>query len=391
MSAPHIVTLRERLIALITHDGPMTVAQYMGAALYDPMSGYYARRAMLGADGDFITAPEISQMFGELVGLWCAQCWLDLASPAPFHLVELGPGTGALICDIWRATAIAPGFHDAAQISLVEVSTPMRDRQATTIATATIAAAKMPAEMNPAAVMPAAMPATKMPVATWVSRLEEVAAGPALIIGNEFLDCLPVRQFVRTRDGWRERLVGVGADGALAFGLAPDVVVDDRVIPVALRQAPEGSVAEVAPALAVFVAQLAARLRTQGGRALFIDYGAATTVAGDSLQAVRAHTRVDPLEAPGGADLTAHVDFATLAALARSAGLDVAGPVAQGAWLKVLGIDVRAAALSRAQPQQAQTIARQHARLTQNDAMGALFQVICLSAPDLKTPAGFET
>ncbi len=362
VSAPRVVTLGERLLDLIAHNGPMTVAQYMGVALYDPLNGYYARRAILGADGDFITAPEVSQMFGELVGLWCAQSWMDLGSPAPLQLVELGPGTGALMSDVWRATKIVPGFHEAARISLVEVSAPMRERQAAMIANA-----------------------------TWVSRSEEVADGPAIIVGNEFLDCLPIRQFVRTADGWRERLVGVGEERALAFGLSHDAFADDAMIPIVLREAPMGSVVEIAPALPTFVAQLAARLHIHGGRALFIDYGAALTTAGDSLQAVRGHRKVDPLEDPGSADLTAHVDFATLAALARSAGLDVAGPVAQGAWLKALGMDARAAALSRAQPDKAETIARQYARLTESDGMGELFQAICLSAPGLPTPAGFET
>ncbi len=362
VNPPRIVTLRDRLLGLIAQNGPMSVAQYMAAALYDPQGGYYARRAMLGADGDFITAPEVSQMFGELVGLWCAQGWMDIGSPAPFQLVELGPGAGAMIADAWRATNIVPGFHNAARISLVEVSPPLRERQATMIASA-----------------------------TWVSRLDEVAEGPTIIVGNEFLDCLPIRQFVRTAEGWRERLVGMGDAGVLQFGLSPDAFADDAMIAPALRDAPEGSVAEIAPALPTFIAQLAARVHKHGGRALFIDYGTPTTTAGDSLQAVRGHRKVDPLDDPGGADLTAHVDFATLAALARGAGLDVAGPVAQGAWLKALGIDARAEKLSRAQPDKAEIIARQHARLTAHDGMGELFQAICLSSPGLPAPAGFET
>ena len=341
----------------------MSVARFMGAALHDPLSGYYARRAMIGAAGDFITAPEVSQMFGEIVGLWSAQCWLDMNRPAPFEWAELGPGTGALMADARRATKIVPGFHDAARVTLVEISAPLRERQQ----------AMFGADV------------------TWVARLEQLSPGPTLIIANEFLDCLPIRQFVRAGDGWRERLVGVGDDETLRFGLAPAPLDGDTLVPAALREAPVGSVAEVAPALAAFVARLAARLRLHGGRALFIDYGTPTTTAGDSLQAVRNHTKVDPLTDPGGADLTAHVDFQTLAALARAADLDVAGPVAQGAWLKALGVETRAAALSRARPDKAGTIARQLARLTGVEAMGALFQVICLSAPGLPAPAGFET
>ena len=357
-----IVTLRERLLGLIAQNGPMTVAQYMASALYDPTGGYYARRAMLGAGGDFITAPEVSQMFGELVGLWCAQSWMDMGSPAPFHLIELGPGTGALMRDARRATQIVPGFGDATQISLVEFSAGLRERQIAAIGAD----------------------------ATWVTRLEDVAKGPAIIVGNEFLDCLPIRQFVRAPDSWRERLVGVDADGELTFGLAPEALETVAPIPIQLRAAPEGSVAEIAPALPAFIAQLAARLRTHGGRALFTDYGTPTTTAGDSLQAVREHLKVGPLDTPGGADLTAHVDFATLAALARAAGLDVAGPRSQGAWLRALGMDARAAALAKARPDKAGTIARQHARLTAPDEMGELFQAICLSTPGLPAPAGFE-
>ena len=362
MSAPRIATLRERLLGLIAQGGPMTLAQYMGAALYDPLSGYSARRAMLGADGDFITAPDVSQMFGELIGLWCARSWMDMGQPAPFQLVELGPGSGAMMADVRRATKIVPGFSEAAQIALVEFSAPLRERQQSALGDGAI----------------------------WVTHLEEVADGPAIIVGNEFLDCLPIRQFVRTPDGWHERLVGAGESGALAFGLAPEALETDALIPAALRDAPAGSVAEIAPALPAFVARIAARLRAHGGRALFIDYGTPTTTAGDSLQAVRNHTKVDPLETPGAADLTAHVDFETLAALARAAGLDVAGPVAQGAWLSSLGIDARAAALAKARPDKAEVIARQHTRLTAPEEMGALFQAICLSAPGLPAPAGFE-
>lgn len=360
---PVVHTLRERLLGLIAQNGPMTVAQYMAAALYDPLGGYYARRAMLGADGDFITAPDISQMFGELVGLWCAQSWMDMGRPAPFQLVELGPGSGALMSDIRRATRKAPGFCEAAQIVLVEFSAPLRERQQAALGDS----------------------------ATWAARLEDVADGPAIVVGNEFLDCLPIRQFVRAPDGWRERLVGAGDNGALVFGLALAPLADDALIPEPLRDAPEGAVAEIAPALPAFVAQLAARLRAHGGRALFIDYGTPATTAGDSLQAVRAHAKVDPLDAPGAADLTAHVDFATLAQISRAAGLDVAGPVAQGVWLRALGIDARAQALVQARPDKDATIARQHARLTAPDEMGELFQVICLSGPGLPPPAGFDS
>jgi SAM-dependent MidA family methyltransferase len=360
---PRLVTLKDRLVELVAHNGPMTVAQYMAAALYDPMAGYYARHAMLGEAGDFITAPETSQMFGELVGLWCAQTWLEMGSPAPFQWIELGPGGGALMSDAWRAGRAAPGFRDAARLTLVEISPGLQGLQAEALAGA-----------------PAA----------WVTHLDAAPGGPQIIIGNEFLDCMPVRQFVKTRHGWRERLVGA-RDGALCFGLAPAGVDRDPLIPEGLRAAPEGVVAEVAPSLALFIDAVAARLKEHGGRALFIDYGGAVVTGGDTLQAVTRHRKVDPLADPGGADLTAHVDFAALVAHARTAGLDVAGPVSQGAWLRALGIERRAAALSVARPDKVDVIARQLRRLAGDDAMGALFQVVCLSSPGLPAPAGFAS
>jgi NADH dehydrogenase [ubiquinone] 1 alpha subcomplex assembly factor 7 len=356
-----VVSLKDRMRALIAQHGPMTVAQFMAQALHDPMSGYYARRAALGAAGDFITAPETSQMFGELVGLWCAQSWTELGSPAPVRLIELGPGTGALIRDMRRAARALPAFAAAIDVHLVESSGVLRAAQTASVADA-----------------------------AWHSRLEEAPHGPALIVANEFLDCLPVRQFVRTDDGWRERLVGVVGD-ALTFGLAPSALPDDSLIPEPLRAAPPGSVAEVAPALAAVVAQLAERLLRHAGRALFVDYGAPQTEAGDTLQAVRRHQKVDPLADPGGADLTAHVDFGALARLAHAAGLDVAGPKAQGAWLRALGVEARAAALSASRPDRADVIARQLHRLTAEAEMGVLFQAICLSSPGLPLPAGFDT
>jgi NADH dehydrogenase [ubiquinone] 1 alpha subcomplex assembly factor 7 len=355
-----IVTLKDRMRGLIAQGGPMTVAQFMALALHDPLNGYYARRAAIGADGDFITAPEVSQMFGELVGLWCAQSWEEMGRPVPVHLIELGPGNGALMADILRAASVVPSFHNALRVMFVEASGPLR-----------------------------AMQQRQAPDAAWYGRIEDAPHGPSLIIGNEFLDCFPVRQFVRAPDGWRERVVGLVGEH-LAFGLAPTPLADAAVIPQTLRDAPEGSVAEVAPALPVFVAHLAERLHAHPGRALFIDYGAPVSTAGDTLQAVRAHAKVDPLEAPGAADLTAHVDFGALSQRARDAGLKVAGPVGQGAWLAALGIETRAQTLGAARPDRAATIARQLNRLTHPEKMGVLFQAICLSSPDLPMPAGFS-
>lgn len=364
-----VTTLTDRLVALIAQNGPITVAQYMTSALYDPLNGYYSMRAGLlesgvGADGDFITAPEASQMFGELVGLWCAQEWMTLGAPAPFNLVELGPGAGTLMADAWRATKIVPGFHAAATLQLVEIGAHLKQRQAEALAKV------------------GATP-------TWIPHLNEAPDAPTLIVANEFLDCLPIRQFFRLEGRWRERLVGV-KDGALAFGFSPEPLPDESVIPPALHGAPDGAIAEVAAALPAFVTTLARRFAQAPGRALLIDYGAAETTGGDTLQAVRKHKRVDVLDTPGSADLTAHVDFPRLVSLAREAGLAVDGPAPQGAWLEALGVRERTAMLSKARPDKADGIAAQLHRLTGADEMGLHFNAVCLSSRDLPPPAGFS-
>lgn len=357
------MSLTDRLLALIAETGPITVAQYMTHALYDPQGGYYSCNARVGEDGDFLTAPESGQMFGELIGLWCAQEWLTMGSPHAFNLVELGPGNGMLITDAWRATRIVPGFHDAARIALVEVSPALREKQAQALDEAGAHAA-------------------------WIGHLDEAPDLPTLIIGNEYLDCLPIRQFVRIDGAWRERLVGA-RDGALAFGFAPGALADDSIIPPGLRDATDGAIAEVSPVTPAFVDSLADRFAQAPGRALLIDYGPIVTTGGDTLQAMRSHEHVDPLLEPGAVDLTAHVDFVELARLARAAGLEVGGPMPQGAWLEGLGVRERAAALTKSRPDKAGAIARQLERLTAADQMGVLFNVICLSSRDLPPPAGF--
>lgn len=353
--------LKRRLLDLIAQEGPLTIAQYMAFCLHDPQHGYYSTRPALGAGGDFITAPETSQMFGELIGLWCAQSWLDLGSPSPVNLVELGPGSGVLMADAWRAMKALPAFREAAQIHFLEPSPPLRTAQAETLA-------KFGAE------------------ARWINSLSDTPPGAAIIIANEYLDCLPIRQFVRTKDDWRERLVGARG-GDLAYGLAPGPA--NGLVPPALRDAPEGAIAETRDALAAFVDALAQRLKAAPGRALLIDYGAAQTTGGDTFQAVRAHRSAHPLAEPGEADLTAHVDFAALAALARAAGLDVSRPAPQGAFLRALGIEARAKTLQEARPENAPVIARQLQRLVAPDQMGGLFHALCVSSPGLCAPAGF--
>jgi NADH dehydrogenase [ubiquinone] 1 alpha subcomplex assembly factor 7 len=347
------MSLRERLFEHIRENGPMTVADFMAACLHDPEHGYYAARPAMGGEGaDFLTAPEASQMFGELIGLWCAHEWDALGKPA-FNLIELGPGRGVLMQDILRATRRVEGFHEAAAVVLVETSPVLRDAQAERVADA-----------------------------EWTLRLEDAPPGPSLIIANEFLDCMPIRQFVRGEDGWHEKLVGLGETEELVFGLS-------AALPAPESEDEVGAVREIATGLESLVYELERRLHEAPGRALFIDYGYVEPEGADTLQALSKHKKVDPLAAPGEADLTAHVDFARLARLAREAGLGVDGPAGQGAFLRGLGIEFRAEALSRANPEHAERLGRELRRLTHAEEMGALFKVICLSSPNLPPPAGF--
>jgi len=347
------MSLTQKLIDHIREAGPMTVADFMGAALYDPKDGYYATRPAIGGEGaDFLTAPEASQMFGELIGLWCAHEW-DVAGKPAFNLIELGPGRGVMMQDMLRATERIEGFHDAANIVFVEMSATLRDEQA-----------------------------SRVENADWALRLEDAPPGPSLIVANEFLDCLPIRQFVRDEDGFREKLVGVAEDGALSFGLSAS-------LPAGEDETEPGAVREIAPALEALIYEIETRLHAAPGRALFIDYGYVAPEGADTLQALKGHRKVDPLEAPGEADLTAHVDFARLTRLAHDASLGVSGPITQAHFLRALGLDYRADTLVKANPGHAQRLARELRRLTHGEEMGALFKVICLSSPNLPAPAGF--
>lgn len=352
------MSLKARLIERIGDGGPLTVAQYMDACLHDPQDGYYATRPALGEEGDFITAPLVSQMFGELIGLWAVSVWRSLGAPAPFRLVEAGPGDGTLIGDILRAGRLDPAFLAAADLWLVEASPPLRARQAEVVTKAGAAA-------------------------RWAASLAEVPAGaPLVLIANELLDCLPARQFVRTAEGWAERMVGVGADGELAFGLSPSP------LPLA-ADAPPGAVFELSPAQEAFGAELAARIVADGGAGLLIDYGRDAPSFGDTLQALRRHRKVPVLETPGEADLTMHADFPAVAAAARREGAATA-LTTQGEFLVRLGLVQRAEALAAARPERFETLERQVGRLVGADQMGRLFKALCLYYPPGLSPPGFE-
>ena len=364
MTPPGATPLFERLARRIARHGPITLADYMAVALTDPELGYYTTGDPLGAAGDFTTAPEVSQMFGELLGLWCAECWRTMGSPDPLRLVELGPGRGSLLADALRAAKPVPGVDTALELHLVEVSPVLRARQRDALG---------------------GRPAT------WHEDFGQVPDGPLLVLANEFFDALPVRQFERAARGWCERMVALGRDGrSFEFALAPPHPASALMIPDALNDAPLGSLMEVSPASTRLAGEIGRRVAAFGGAALIVDYGHAEHRTGATLQAVRRHAPHPVLESPGAADLTAHVDFAALAQAARTAGAAVHGPVPQGRFLRALGIEARAGALlQNASPAQARDVRAALHRLTDPSQMGTLFKVLAITQPRFGPPAGF--
>jgi NADH dehydrogenase [ubiquinone] 1 alpha subcomplex assembly factor 7 len=346
------------LAAEIRARGPLPVARFMELAT----AHYYRQGDPLGVAGDFVTAPEVSQMFGEILGLWLAQAWRECGRPAPARLVEVGPGRGTLMADLLRATARIEGFRDALSIHLVERSPRLREAQAERLANVQV---------------------------SWHDRLEEVPKGPLFLLANEFFDALPVHQLVRTGQGWVERRIGLGADGGFVFSL------DDRpsASAASLPEGVPGDIAELSPARDRVARRIAERIAAAGGVALLIDYGAwPAGPTGDTLQAVRGHARADPLAAPGEADLSAQVDFRTLAEAACAACAAVFGPVPQGTFLRAFGIEARALQLlERARrPEQRRDLRAGLFRLIDPAAMGELFKVLVLARPDGPLPPGFK-
>ena len=357
-------TLGDLIARRIASQGPITVADYMAQVLTDPQHGYYMSGDPFGRGGDFVTAPEISQMFGELIGLWCVDTWQRMGTPARILLVELGPGRGTLMADALRAAALAPEFLAAAELHLIEVSPALRDRQRAALGTRPV---------------------------TWHEGLADLPEGPLLLVANEFFDALPVRQFERSAEGWCERMVVLDGAGELAFGLSPPSPAAALLVPAALRDAPPGSLVEVSPGALGLAAALGRRIRDQGGAALIVDYGHTETATGISLQALRRHAPHGVLQDPGSADLTAHVDFAALVRAAEEAGVRAQGPVPQGAFLKRLGLEARAATLLRtATPAQARDVEAARRRLSEADQMGQLFKVLALADQALGPLAGFD-
>ena len=346
------MSLADSFRRLIANTGPISLTHYMAEA----NARYYAKADPLGQGGDFVTAPEISQMFGELIGLWLADMWIRAGRSEPVHYVELGPGRGTLARDALRAMkryGLEPEVH------FVETSVALKERQVLAV-----------------------------PNVQFHHDLGRVPMdGPILLVANEFLDALPISQLLRTPAGWRELVVV--PDGE-KFACIPGPRPMDAALPEPRRSLPEGTLIETCPAAAAIVYEVAGRLANQGGAALFIDYGHAEERTGSTFQAVRGHRKVDPFENPGEADLTAHVDFAALAQVALSRDALWLGTVPQGSWLKALGIEGRAEALAEFAPQHREDLAAAVHRLTDAEQMGELFKVMGLAAPDWPDGVGFD-
>jgi len=356
--------LEEIIHGRIERSGGITVAEYMELCLGHPEHGYYMSRQPFGREGDFITAPEASQIFGELVGVWVAAGWRAMGAPERIALVELGPGRGTLMRDILRAVRVMPGFSDAVRVHLVETSPGLRAIQEKTLA-------DCGAEVS------------------WHASFGDVPEGPALVVANEFFDALPVHHYERTADGWRERMVvsdaGAGGFRFAAVGDAP------RRLPEWAEDLEVGSVVELSPEREACMEGIARRLAAEGGAFLVFDYGHAVPGAGETLQAVARHRRVPVFHRPGEADLTAHVDFHALAVAAERAGMTCWGPVEQGAFLRAMGLAARYEMLRRrASARQRIVLKRGVERIAGDGQMGRLFKVLAGVSPGLPPPAPFE-
>lgn len=337
----------------IEGSGPISVAEFMRAANTE----YYNRKDPLGEDGDFITAPEISQMFGELVGLWLSDIWLRQNSPGKCHYVELGPGRGTMAADALRAME---KFEFTPPVHFIETSEALRIKQAHAV-----------------------------PTAHFYDNVDNLPEdGPLMIIANEFFDALPVRQLVATHAGWRERVVA--RDQGVKFMAMPGPHAMDNLVPMDFRHAPPHSIYETSPDASGIMYEIASRLSKQGGVMLVVDYGYAQPGLGSTLQSVKDHKFADPFDDPGARDLTAHVNFLEIANLARMRDLRVSGPMEQGAWLSALGINQRAAALVEASPDRSEEIFAARNRLVDSSEMGSLFKVLAISSNEWAAPEGFE-
>ena len=357
--------LQSEIKKLIKSSGPMPVWRYMELCLMHPQHGYYLSRDPLGREGDFTTAPEVSQMFGELLGLWAASVWKAIGSPPLLRLIELGPGRGTMMADALRALRVLPPLYQALSIHLVEVNPVLREKQRATLST--------PRDVS------------------WHDTIDDVPDGPAIILANEYFDVLPIHQAVKRETGWHERIVEIDDGGKLAFGVATEPIPRfDVLLSPLVRAAPLGAVFEWRPDAEIM--KITSRIRDQDGAALIVDYGHVRSDVGDTFQAIARHTFADPLKNPGQADVTAHVDFQALVRAADDLGARVHGPATQGEFLKRLGIETRATTLmAKASPEVAEDIAAAMQRLVGGGrgGMGQMFKVLAVSEPNLTSLAGF--
>jgi SAM-dependent MidA family methyltransferase len=356
--------LGRRIAALIAAQGPISIAEFMTIALHDPQGGYYATRDPFGAAGDFITAPEISQVFGEFLGLWCVQIWHDQGRPARKRLVELGPGRGTLMKDALRAMKVAPEFLDGLEVVLVEASTALTAIQ------------KKLLKDSGADIR-------------WTDRFDTSADDrPLFLLANEFFDALPIRQYVKTSRGWCERMLAVDANGSLAFALSP-TPVPDSMIPPDRNDAPQGGVYEVSSASISLTGQIARVISHQGGGALIVDYGYDKGGFGETLQAVADHSFAGILRDPGECDLSAHVDFPALAATATQNGAAAFGPTTQADFLEDLGAVQRMEQLATPHPDASEDLRSRLDRLMSPEQMGTLFKALAIVPKTAPKPPGF--
>lgn len=352
-----ITPLGRKIAELVRATGPMSLADYMNYCLSDPDHGYYANRRAIGAHGDFITAPEVSQMYGELIGIWCAAVWHALGSPPKFVLAEAGPGKGTLMADLLRAATSVPGFVEAVTVNMIETSPIMMAEQRKAIGHSL--------------------------ETSWIASLEELSEGPLIVVANEFLDALPFRQFIKTEKGWCERCIALNEKDALHW-VAANLLPDLSLLPQEAEAQQKGAVFEYAPAREAWIQRLSEQIAHEGGAALLIDYGHAKSGFGDTFQAVRGHIHTDPLAEPGLADLTSHVDFEAICKAAHKEGVSVSPLTTQGEFLLAMGLAERADQLGAGKTEAEQDQIRKEAeRLALPSDMGTLFKVLALGSNPL--------
>ncbi len=354
------MNLKQRIIRQIEASGAISVADYMAMCLFDRDAGYYTTREPFGKEGDFITAPEVSQMFGELVGVWCVSAWRAMGAPSDFVLCEMGPGRGTLMKDLIRAARkLAPEFIAAANVHMVEISDRLQQVQQATLA-------------------------EDAKNIIWTTKFSEIAPRPLIFVANELFDAIPSRQYVKTRGRFVERMITLDTEGHLSFA-AGSGSIDTSLLPPASDVAPEGSIFEIAPARSALMQEISAHIHRERGAALLFDYGHLQQGFGDTLQALSRHTSVDVLHIPGAADLTTHVDFHSVAEAARGEGCKTSA-MTQGDFLIAMGLIDRAGALGHGKSAAVQDQIRIDVeRLAGPDQMGTLFKVLCVTDPATHT------